>query len=273
MAYFITGDCIKCGGCANECPTRAISEGKDAYVVDPARCTECLGIGSPACALICPVKAAVTDPARRETAEQLRIKYDALDGGGMMKANREAEMEIIAFIDKYSTRPGGDNLPGCGLDHGGACALGTCVNGRPRVTPVDYHSEGMIIWVMGDPGGKCANLRANPEVSLGIYARFDHTIEHRSLQLWGRVSLFTRASHEQLYMDKMAKHGLTESTRRMVTRGGVAESSPQLKVIMERFLNRETLIRIDPYRAVMLVVPPTGTGRARRVNWHKTIRK
>jgi Pyruvate/2-oxoacid:ferredoxin oxidoreductase delta subunit len=271
MAYVITGQCIKCGGCANECPNRAITEGKDAYVVDPARCTECLGIGSPACAAMCPVKAAVADPARRETAEQLRIKHDALDGGSLVRVNREAEAEVIAFIDKYSTRPGGAHLPGCGLAHGGACALGTCVNGKPRVTPVDYHSEGMTIWIMGDPGGKCANLRANPEVSLGIYARFDHTIEHRSLQLWGRASLFTRASHEQMFMQKMDQHGLIATTRLMMARGGVADGTPQMKALMERFLDRETLIRIDPYRAVMLVVPPTGSGRARRVNWRRAV--
>jgi NAD-dependent dihydropyrimidine dehydrogenase PreA subunit len=272
LAYLIASECIKCGGCANECPTRAISEDKEAYVINPERCTECLGTGGPAaCAAICPVKAVAPDPSRRETAAQLKSRYDTLDGGGLVKANQEAEKEIIAFINKHSTRPGGAHLPGCGLAHGGACALGTCVNGKPRVTPVDYHSEGIILWVMGDPGGKCANLRANPEVSLGIYSPFDHTIEHRSLQLWGRASVFTRASHEQLFMEKMNKHGLIETTRLMMARGGVAEGTPQMQSLMERFLNRETLIRIDPYRAVMLVVPPTGTGRARRVCWRKMV--
>jgi ferredoxin len=272
MAYLITPECIKCGGCANECPTRAISEGKEAYQIDPVRCTECLGAGiTAACVTICPVNAVVPDFARCESASQLKVKHDALDGGGLERLNRQAELEIIAFIDKFSTRPGGEHLPGCGLDHGGACALGTCVNGMPRVTPVDYHSEGLVIWVMADPGGKCANLRANPEVSLGIYARFDHTIEHRSLQLWGRASLFTRASHGSFFMEKMNKFGLIESTRVMIERGGVAAGSTLLSSLMERFTDRETLVRIDPYRAVMLVVPPTGSGRARRVNWRKTV--
>jgi ferredoxin len=53
VAYKISDECINCGACQVECPTDAISEGSDKYVIDPAQCTSC---GS--CASVCPVDAA-----------------------------------------------------------------------------------------------------------------------------------------------------------------------------------------------------------------------
>jgi len=43
MAYKITEECINCGACEPECPNEAISEGDPVYVIDAARCTECVG--------------------------------------------------------------------------------------------------------------------------------------------------------------------------------------------------------------------------------------
>ncbi|TDP55983.1 4Fe-4S binding protein [Aminicella lysinilytica] len=54
MAYKITDACIKCGACEPECPTEAITEGEDAYVIDAEKCIDC---GS--CADACPVDAPV----------------------------------------------------------------------------------------------------------------------------------------------------------------------------------------------------------------------
>ncbi len=52
MAHVITDECIACGTCESECPTGAISEGDDKYVIDPETCTDC---GS--CVDVCPVEA------------------------------------------------------------------------------------------------------------------------------------------------------------------------------------------------------------------------
>lgn len=52
MAYFINENCIKCGACAPECPTEAISEGDERYVIDPEKCISC-----GACAGVCPTDA------------------------------------------------------------------------------------------------------------------------------------------------------------------------------------------------------------------------
>lgn len=56
MALYITDDCVNCDVCVPECPTEAISEGEDIYVIDPAKCTECEGeFDEPQCAEVCPV--------------------------------------------------------------------------------------------------------------------------------------------------------------------------------------------------------------------------
>jgi len=63
MAYKISDDCISCGACESECPNNAISEGDTIYVIDPAKCTECVGFfESSKCAEICPVDAPHPDP-------------------------------------------------------------------------------------------------------------------------------------------------------------------------------------------------------------------
>lgn len=57
MFYSISGDCVKCGACFDECPHGAIYEGEDAYIIDPEKCTGCGTCGG----LFCPVWAIHTD--------------------------------------------------------------------------------------------------------------------------------------------------------------------------------------------------------------------
>jgi ferredoxin len=79
MAYKITDDCISCGACEPECPNEAISEGETVYVIDPAKCTECVGAHeSSQCADVCPVDACIPDPAHKESKDQLMEKYKKL---------------------------------------------------------------------------------------------------------------------------------------------------------------------------------------------------
>jgi len=82
MAYKITEECISCGACEPECKNEAITEGQEIYVVDPAKCTECIGwFESSKCAEVCPVDACVVDPAQTETREQLLDKWHKLNPG------------------------------------------------------------------------------------------------------------------------------------------------------------------------------------------------
>jgi len=82
VAYKITDDCISCGSCESECPNQAISEGETTYVVDPEKCSECVGAHeSSQCANICPVDACVPDPDHQENREQLLEKWQKLHPG------------------------------------------------------------------------------------------------------------------------------------------------------------------------------------------------
>jgi ferredoxin len=82
MAYKITEDCISCGACEPECKNNAISEGEDIYIIDPDKCTECVGNHeSPQCAEVCPVNACVPDPDHAESKEQLLEKWHTLYPG------------------------------------------------------------------------------------------------------------------------------------------------------------------------------------------------
>lgn len=77
MALMITEDCISCGACEPECPNTAISEGDSMYIIDAAKCTECVGFhDEQQCASVCPVEACQPDPNRRETREALLAKKD-----------------------------------------------------------------------------------------------------------------------------------------------------------------------------------------------------
>ncbi len=79
MALIINEDCISCGACEPECPNDAISEGDTIYVIDPDRCTECVGFyDEPQCASVCPVDACVPDPDIQETKEELMAKKNRL---------------------------------------------------------------------------------------------------------------------------------------------------------------------------------------------------
>ena len=79
MALIITDECINCDVCEPECPNGAISMGEEIYVIDPRKCTECVGhFDEPQCQQVCPVDCIPLDPAWRESREQLMDKYHQL---------------------------------------------------------------------------------------------------------------------------------------------------------------------------------------------------
>jgi ferredoxin len=82
MALKITDECISCGACEPECPNEAISEGEEIYIIDPGKCTECVGAyESSRCVEVCPVDACVPDEGRKESREQLLEKWKKLHPG------------------------------------------------------------------------------------------------------------------------------------------------------------------------------------------------
>jgi ferredoxin len=76
MALMITDECINCDVCEPECPNDAISAGEEIYVINPDKCTECVGhFDEPQCQKVCPVDCIPLDPERSESREELQQKY------------------------------------------------------------------------------------------------------------------------------------------------------------------------------------------------------
>ena len=82
MPYKITDECISCGACEPECPNEAISEGETIYIIDPDKCTECVGsYETQQCVDICPVDCCIPDPENQQTQEELLEKWQGLHPG------------------------------------------------------------------------------------------------------------------------------------------------------------------------------------------------
>ena len=79
MALMINSDCTLCDACVPACPNEAITAEPTIYVIDPAKCTECVGAhDEPQCISVCPADCIVPDPDHAETKEQLQAKYESL---------------------------------------------------------------------------------------------------------------------------------------------------------------------------------------------------
>jgi ferredoxin len=80
MSLMITDDCINCDVCEPECPNSAISQGDEVYVIDPAKCTECVGhFDDPQCIAVCPVDCILKDPDHEESQDELLGKFNKLN--------------------------------------------------------------------------------------------------------------------------------------------------------------------------------------------------
>jgi ferredoxin len=80
MAMLINEECISCGACEPECPNEAIKSADPIYLIDPDKCTECVGAyDAPRCIEVCPIEGCIVhDPERQETKDQLQAKYQTL---------------------------------------------------------------------------------------------------------------------------------------------------------------------------------------------------
>jgi len=81
MALLITDECTLCDACVEPCPNEAITAGDEIYVIDPFKCTECVGAeDEPQCQLVCPADCIVPNPEFQETPDELMAKYETLHG-------------------------------------------------------------------------------------------------------------------------------------------------------------------------------------------------
>jgi ferredoxin len=79
MALKITAECINCDVCEPACPNEAIFDGDLHYLINPNKCTECVGhFDEPQCVVLCPVECIPKDPKHKESVQQLEEKFRRL---------------------------------------------------------------------------------------------------------------------------------------------------------------------------------------------------
>ena len=75
MSLRITELCVNCDVCEPVCPNQAIRQGEAIYVIDPERCTRCVGHHEePQCVVVCPVECIEPDPEHPEDEAALLAK-------------------------------------------------------------------------------------------------------------------------------------------------------------------------------------------------------
>ena len=81
MALMIIEGCTACDACEPVCPNQAITAGDPLYVIDPMKCTECVGAeDEPQCKLACNADCIVSNPDWEESEDDLLAKYQQMHG-------------------------------------------------------------------------------------------------------------------------------------------------------------------------------------------------
>ncbi|MBI5375157.1 MAG: pyridoxamine 5'-phosphate oxidase family protein [Candidatus Schekmanbacteria bacterium] len=83
------------------------------------------------------------------------------------------------------------------LDKNNVLHLGTTYRDVPRVTPIEYKHDGLIIYMFSEGGGKFVNLSKNKKVAASIaspYAPKKDFFGAKGLQIWGKATVYSRKS-------------------------------------------------------------------------------
>jgi hypothetical protein len=72
------------------------------------------------------------------------------------------------------------------------CVLATCGDGLPRATPIEYHSKGINLYFVGEPGTKLENMKKNPNVSIGIFLPYIGWDSAKGAQITGKAKIIPR---------------------------------------------------------------------------------
>jgi nitroimidazol reductase NimA-like FMN-containing flavoprotein (pyridoxamine 5'-phosphate oxidase superfamily) len=76
------------------------------------------------------------------------------------------------------------------------CVLATANNNIPRATPIEYWADGTTIYIFADPGSKRENIKANPNVSVGIHDPYVGSLSVKGMQITGKATLLTDENPE-----------------------------------------------------------------------------
>ena len=139
------------------------------------------------------------------------------------------------------------------------CVLSTSKGDIPRATPLEYYSEGTIIYILAGQGTKTENIKANPRVSIGIYSTpyTDWTDWYKVIgaQITGSAKLLDEGNPEYSYALKVYKWQLYAKARgwdlTTPPRGGTI-----LKVEAQKIEYRELALLAKGYSATQVWEAP-----------------
>jgi nitroimidazol reductase NimA-like FMN-containing flavoprotein (pyridoxamine 5'-phosphate oxidase superfamily) len=174
------------------------------------------------------------------------------------KSRECLEKEILKFLNKSSSKRGQQANPEELPDNGLGCVLATSRNNIPRATPVDFYNDGLIIWIIGDPGKKILNIRSNNRVSVGVYHPMDRSKPNRSLQIQGKARLVNYKDHKKVFFSAAKKFGIMRTIENMADKQIQKQllSQEESASWIERTLSRFNLIRIIPDEITCLFIHP-----------------
>jgi hypothetical protein len=104
------------------------------------------------------------------------------------------------------------------LESTNMCLLATCSDNIPSATPIEYHSEGLSIYFVGEPGTKLKNIANNPCVSVGVFLPYTGWDSAKRAQITGLAKILSGDNSDEFKQglkayrwEKAAKElGITE---------------------------------------------------------------
>jgi len=179
--------------------------------------------------------------------------------------------KILDVLNATSGQP--DQKPGkhgCGMIHRTALVLATSYKDMPRATALEFFNEGLMLYILGGPGAKIANIKRNPRVSAVIYEQpLDHSKIQPSLQIFGVAELITMRNKPHLFKAKLRKWNL-DTVMRSLLMPMVREKNLQSDAA-EQFIRKNTeacsFIKITPYNIILKEYLPDFSMRS--FEWNK----
>ncbi len=122
----------------------------------------------------------VHELTEKEREEMVDKYYEIMKIERKHLSKEELEKEIIDYLEKKHP-----------------CSLATCgKDGVPRISVVDYMSDGLIIYIVSEGGEKFKNIRENNKVAIGIGTSAKTTLSVRGVNIWGIAKVFTEETEE-----------------------------------------------------------------------------
>jgi len=171
------------------------------------------------------------------------------------KSKTTTRKKIIDFLSSTSSqvdpRPG---KYGCGLIHKNALVLATCAHNKPRATTLEFFNEGLTIYIMGEPGGKIANIKRNSLVSAVVYEQpLDHSKFQRHLQIFGKAELITMRNNPRLFRSKVKKWNIDNVAKKLMSPMIIEKnlSEKEIEIMINKGLASLNLIKISPHHIIL----------------------